>query len=122
MTRINVGVNPRELTDKHLLAEHREMKRIPNAIRTGKAIIKDIPSTFRLGSGHVKFFYTRLKYLLDRYRNVYNECVNRGFSVTNYSNAWEDIPDDLMGDYTPTESDRKIVLQRINERLLNNKK
>lgn len=28
MTRINVGIPPRALSDKHLLAEHREIKRI----------------------------------------------------------------------------------------------
>jgi hypothetical protein len=33
MTRINTGIPPKELTDKHLLAEHREIKRIPNCIK-----------------------------------------------------------------------------------------
>ena len=31
MTRINVGIPPTELTDRHLLAEHREIKRIQNS-------------------------------------------------------------------------------------------
>jgi hypothetical protein len=35
MTRINlIPVN--ELTDQHLLAEHREIKRIPNVILSGR--------------------------------------------------------------------------------------
>ena len=33
MTRINVGIPPAELTGKHLIAEHREIKRIPNCIK-----------------------------------------------------------------------------------------
>ena len=33
MTRINVGILPKELSNKHLIAEHREIKRIPNCIK-----------------------------------------------------------------------------------------
>jgi len=40
MTRINAGYSVRRLTDKHLLAEHREIKRIPNMVKSGKAIVK----------------------------------------------------------------------------------
>ena len=35
MTRINL-VPPTELCDQHLLAEHRELTRIPNAVAKGK--------------------------------------------------------------------------------------
>lgn len=117
MTRINVGILPSELTDKHLLAEHREIKRIPNTIKSGKAIIENIPSTFSLGKGHVKFFYDKLLYLKNRYISLYEECLKRGFNVSNYIEAWNDLPPNLMNDYMPTNSDRKIVLERIEERL-----
>jgi len=116
MTRINVGVEPSKLSRQHLLAEHREIKRIPNAVRTGKAKIENIPENFRLGKGHVKFFYIRLGYLLKRYRKIYKECINRGFQVSDYSKAWDGIPSNLMGDYHPTEKDRQIVKARIKER------
>ena len=39
MTRINL-INVEELTDQHLLAEHREIKRIPNVISKGKYSLK----------------------------------------------------------------------------------
>lgn len=117
MTRINVGIHPSELTKAHLNAEHREIKRIPNTIKSGRAIVRDIPETFRLGPGHVKFFYTRLGYLLDRYKSIHAECLARGMNVQDFSSAWDGIPDELMGNYTPTEEDRKIVMQRIKERL-----
>lgn len=113
MTRINVGIDPRTLSTKMLIAEHREIKRIPNAVRSGRAIIKDIPDTFRLGAGHVKFFYTRLGYLLNRYVTVRDECLKRGYKVQDYSNAWTGIPQEYMGWYNPTPADRKIVEQRI---------
>ena len=49
MTRINVAIPPAELTNKHLLAEHREIKRIPNCVSRGKYNLKNIPPVFKLG-------------------------------------------------------------------------
>lgn len=117
MTRINCGIPPAELTDKHLLAEHREIKRIPNCIKKGRYSLIGIPDTFRLGQGHVKFFYDKLKYLSNRYHEVYLECINRGFNVTPYHESFKDLPDELYGEYTPTDNDRSIIRKRISERL-----
>jgi hypothetical protein len=116
MTRVNVGIQPIELNDKHLIAEHREIKRIPNRISKGNYSLKDIPESFKLGKGHVKFFYNKLLYLKKRYENIYTECKNRGFNVTNYISAWDNLPIKLMNDYTPTDNDRTILLQRIKEK------
>jgi hypothetical protein len=117
MTRINVGIDPTDLHPKHLIAEHREIKRIPNAVRTGRAVIKNLPEHFTLGTGHVKFFYNKLGYLLERYRELYLECLRRGFEVQNYESAWRDIPPELMGSYTPTEADKRLIEVRIREKL-----
>jgi hypothetical protein len=38
MTRINVGVDPAELSTRHLIAELREIKRIPNLVKCQKNI------------------------------------------------------------------------------------
>ena len=117
MTRINVGIPPAELTDKHLLAEHREIKRIPNVVSSGKFSMDNQPSEFKLGTGHVKFFYDKLQYLKRRYESIYDECKQRGFNVTYYGGAWSGVPMEYMKDYTPTERDRDIIRERINERL-----
>ena len=115
MTRINVGILPKELSNKHLIAEHREIKRIPNCISKGKYNMDGQPDRFKLGTGHVKFFYDKLSYLKDRYISLYNECIHRGFNVQNYTGAWDNIPKELMGNYIPTEDDRKLIQQRIIE-------
>lgn len=115
MTRINAGIKPCELEGKHLLAEHREIKRIPNAIAKGKFNLVGQPLKFTLGTGHVKFFYTRLLYLKKRYESLYKECIKRGYNVTYYGNAWDDIPNEFMNDYMPTESDKTIIRQRIKD-------
>ena len=115
MTRINCGIPPAELNDKHLVAEHREIKRIPNQISKGRYDMKGQPKEFTLGTGHVKFFYDKLLYLKNRYEQIYQECKNRGFNVTYFGDAWNDVPKELMNDYKPTSRDQKLIRDRIKE-------
>ncbi|EFK95329.1 Pyrimidine dimer DNA glycosylase [sediment metagenome] len=117
MTRINVGINPKDLIREHLIAEHREIKRIPNMIVSGKAIIKNIPNEFTLGEGHVKFFYNKLNYLLKRYRLLYKECKKRNYKVQNYENAWNNIPKELMNNWKPKDKDINLIRKRLEEKL-----
>ena len=116
MTRINAGYPVEQLSTKHLIAEHRELKRIPNNISKGKAIIENIPKTFTLGKGHVKFFYNKLLFLLNRYKSIYQECVRRGYHVQDYSSCWDNVPQELMNDWEPTGDDVQIIINRIKER------
>ena len=116
MTRINVGIPPTELVNQHLIAEHREIKRIPNCIAKGKYNMEGIPDKFKLGTGHVKFFYNKLLYLKNRYTSLYNECIKRGFNVQNYIGAWDNVPQELMNDYKVEPNDIVIIKKRIDER------
>ena len=86
-------------------------------IKKGKYNLKGKPDKFTLGTGHVKFFYDKLLYLRNRYEKLYSECKNRGFNVTYYGDAWNDVPQELMGDYEPNDEDRFIIRERISERL-----
>lgn len=113
MTRINCGIHPSELPDKLLLTEHREITRIPNAITSGKAKIKDIPKVFSLNTGHVKFFYDKQFYLFKRYLVLFSYCIGRGFEVQDKQDCWEGIPKSLWNDYKPRKQDREIILNRI---------
>jgi deoxyribonuclease (pyrimidine dimer) len=113
MTRINVGILPEELPNKLLIAEHREIKRIPNVVKSGKFSLANQPKSFTLGTGHVKFLYSRLLYLRKRYEAIYAECLKRGFNVTNYISAWDGAPEELMQDYVPTHRDRSLIIERI---------
>jgi deoxyribonuclease (pyrimidine dimer) len=114
MTRINVGIFPGELSRQHLIAEHREIKRIPNSIHKAKLVF--IPKQFCLGPGHVRFFYDKGKYLLNRYLDIYNECIRRGYNVQYYGSAWDNYPDHLFNDWSHTETDTELIRQRIKER------
>lgn len=116
MTRINVAIEPAELPDKLLLAEHMEIKRIPNAVNKGRYNTNGIPKKFKLGTGHVKFFYNKLQYLKNRYLSLHTEAVNRGFNVTDFSSSWDGCPDELMNDYSPTDNDRELLIERISSK------
>lgn len=117
MTRINCGFPIQELTTRHLIAEHREIKRVPNCVSRGRYNLKNIPKEFTLGKGHVSFFYDKLEYLRKRYEDLYKECKARNFNVSYYGDAWINLPKELMNDYIPTKRDEEIIRQRINEKL-----
>jgi hypothetical protein len=46
------------------------------------------------------------------------ECIARGFNITDFSDSFEGITPSLWKNYTETTQDRKVVVQRVNERLL----
>src|SRR5680860_857514 len=116
MTRINSGVKVNSLCDAHLFAEYRELKRIPNTITSKKAIVKDIPRVFSLGKGHVKWYYTRLRYLHNRSNALYKELLLRGYNVEDYSSCFENLPPELYNDWDDRQA-KIILVERIVERL-----
>lgn len=123
MTRINV-VPVQELCDQHLLAEHREITRIPNGLLSGKLKYHydDRPSEYVLGPGHVKFFTNKLGYLNTRYMRLFNECISRGFDVK-YN--WDSLAlkelwlrnRSLFQGYIPTEAALDLNRERIRLRM-----
>ena len=121
MTRINSGINPKSLSRQHLIAEHREIKRIPNVVAKlysqDKLDLSNIPNSFRLGEGHVRFFYDKCGYLLKRYKQIYKECRLRKYNVTNFASAWENVPQNLMGDWQETEEAGNLIKARMEEKL-----
>lgn len=125
MTRINT-VPPNLLTNKHLMAEYRELPRIFTAVR--KLVDKglkpsdlDIPKSYRLGAGHVTFFYDKLWWLTCRFSDIFNELKRRGFKVDAkkfkdvQKSAWK-IPVKWQGDYEPTPEDYYLNMARLARR------
>lgn len=119
MTRINSAIDPYHLTDEHLLAEHREIKRMPSVYY--KRWLEDnwegIPSTFFLDNGHVIFFINKAQFTLRRYQAIYRECLRRGFNVTDYTNLWDVYKLEHLKDYTPTLQEQQLLINMITERI-----
>lgn len=118
MTRINC-IDPDLLSDKHLIAEYRELPRIFNLIRKAqeRGDTKTLP-TYRLGQGHVRFFYDKALFLKNRQQSLINECLKRGFNIqyTDTSTLLNGIDQDRQNDWVPLDDSKQINIDRINDR------
>lgn len=124
MTRINVGINPKNLTDQHLKAELRELPRIFTAVAKRikeKKNFNDIPSKFTLGTGHVKFFYDNCGYLADRHVSLRREFMERYNHQYDFDPNRVSVPDLVFNDYNPTEEDKNLLIERISKRITESK-
>lgn len=129
MTRINV-VPTHCLSDKHLLAEYRELPRVFTAVKKlteeGRWKTYDIPYKYKLGTGHVKFFYNKLEWLLARYfllmrelrrRNVKLNLELYGTISNNAARLIQSLPSSqqIQG-WKPTPEDMYLNMARLVKR------
>jgi deoxyribonuclease (pyrimidine dimer) len=123
MTRINC-ISPKELHKKHLVAEYHEITRVFSLVRklidSGKDPFKcGAPEHYVLGTGHVRFFYTKLAWIQNRIADLALEMDERGIRarvelIKGISNG---IPEECFGQWEPTEADMALNRERLNERL-----
>ena len=110
MTRVNC-ISPDRLTDQHLLAEYRELPRAFSFARPGVTV----PSSYRMGAGHVLFFASRTGFLARRQRALIEECLRRGFAI-----SFRTAPDPVPGfddDWSPTAADVEVNLARLRQKI-----
>ena len=125
MTRINSAINPKNLTDQHLIAELRELPRIFTAvnkrIEQGK-FFDDIPKEFTLGEGHVKFFYNKLLFLSSRHLLLRCEYFSRFEKEWQFKIEVRLFPHQyglvgLWNSYKSTEKEKQLLIDRISTRI-----
>ena len=112
MTRINC-IEPSALTDQHLLAEYRELPRVFALARKLKP--REAVPTYRMGAGHVKFFFDKTLWLACRQEDLITECLTRGYRIQHTS-----VPfpvDGLDNDWAPTPAAIEANLQRLRDKL-----
>jgi|SRR5690606_3044651 len=122
MTRINC-IPPQQLSRAHLVAEYRELPRIFALVRAAiqrgeKPTDPRNPQVYTLGRGHVRFFYPRLGYLVERQQAIIAEMIARGYnpSFRSTDHLLEGIPADWCSNWQPTEDAVAINCARISER------
>jgi deoxyribonuclease (pyrimidine dimer) len=121
LTRINI-LPVEELTDQHLMAEYREIFMIGSALQISlksKNWDKNrIPKELTLGTGHVMFFYDKGLYLYKRYQQIQTELNKRNYNLDK-SRLFKvtQFPTDYYNDWTPTDRDRAVIRERIEERI-----
>lgn len=111
MTRINV-IHPKRLTDQHLLAEYRELPRVFSLARVD---YNPVPR-YTMGTGHVRFFYSRTGYLAARQSAIIAECLSRGFDIA-HREPPTPVPG-LSGDWVPSSKDICVNLDRLRSKLI----
>lgn len=121
MTRINI-VPVQELSTKHLVAEYREITRLPNNLKISLSRkkpfkLEEIPEFYTLGKGHVKFFYNKFKFLKDRFEALVDEMIRRDYNPNYRDSSIFDVEAEWFWDYKPTDEALEINRQRIAERL-----
>lgn len=126
MTRINAGIPVTELSREHLLAEHREIKRVCYRLRQRllKNKFNDVPSPFHevKPDGTVKFkelfWLDKGEYTYLRYLQIRDECCRRGYNVQSYADNWRVYSQkpEYWNDYVPTEEQVSLIRERIAER------
>lgn len=120
MARINVGVNPKYISDQHLNAEYVEIQMVMAFYRSRKFMSKTpIPEKYTLGKGHINFFRNKLWYLTRRLNEVRIELMNRGFDIRVNGIDLEGVPLEFINDWDPKLEDSIIVRRRIADRLHN---
>ena len=123
MTRINATIPPAALCDQHLVAEYREILRTTALATKNPVDSSKLPQTFTLGTGHVKFFYDKLKYIHIRFNQLRQELLNRGFAA---NIEWDDGRlngrMELYRDWHGTNQANQIVVDRIYERAITMKR
>lgn len=129
MTRINV-VAPADLTDNFIMAEYFELPRMwPLIYRAIQKNDRNIPDTYRLGAGHLRFFYNKIRYLDRRHSELWHEGKRRGLDLRKDPaiQIWYDDVIDMLGtsamidqdpdfwlkNYTPTPEAIQLNLDRL---------
>ena len=117
--RINI-INPTYLTDNHLIAEYREMKMITAYyLKSAKKGIdkSKISNVYTLNAGHAYMWYNKMLYIHRRFYDIVHEMKKRGFATNFDKINFNNIPEDTFNDYTVTQEDVRINLDRILIRL-----
>ncbi len=118
MTRINC-IPPNELTREHLIAEYRELPRtFKLALKAHERGWKQTIDSYRLGRGHVEFFYDKLAFLRNRHQSLVVEMKARGYTTNiDCSQSGVSLPTEFQKDWIPTKQAKDINYARIQERL-----
>lgn len=122
MTRVNI-IPVSELTNRHLMAEYREITMVPAALKRSmnskKGLDKSkISKKYILNTGHVYHFYDKGLFLYKRYNELKIELKKRNYNLDN-SRLFplSDFPKEFQNDWEYSEEEMNINRERIEQRI-----
>ena len=121
MTRINANIPPSKLIDQHLLAEYREITRIPRHMAIYKFDSTRKRTEFTLNTGHVLYFYDKIKFLHKRFNSLKEELTLRGIE-NNIDDSCFKALENRTDIYNDIEAEKllegnKMIIERICDRV-----
>ena len=126
MTRVNL-VYVQNLADQHLFAEWRELKMVPAALRRSlktipvRTLLKSISARYTLNTGHVSFFFNKMRFLQQRYEDLTQELHDRCYDISQHNSSeifLQEIPSEFTNvDWQPDSDEIAINVDRIVIRL-----
>lgn len=123
MTRVNI-IPVEYLTNRHLVAEYTEIRHVPASLNRSSQSPKfntaNFPKEFSLNKGHVSFFFNKGEYIDKRFYEIQKEMIARGFNLNPDKMTLNIEPYhrlSLYNDWTPTQRDFDIIIERINTRI-----
>jgi len=114
MVRVNL-VDPKRLSDQHLVAEYDEILMLLAYIKKYPEI-DNIPKEYCLGKGHMSFFKDKVLYLKKRHEIIKTEMKKRGFQ-TNKTVNLKSFAKKNKSDWKPDGKDLEIIIKRIISKL-----
>ena len=114
MTRINT-IEPADLLDQHLMAEYRELPRAVKGARELSLREQTEISSFRLGSGHVKWFFPLGGWLVHRHGLIKAQLQARGYSLSHQKPLTP--KEGCSGFWLPKPRDHALLLDRLQDKL-----
>ena len=116
MVRVNI-INPKNLTDQHLIAEYKEIIMLIGYVKKHSETSPDkIPKHYLLGSGHILFFKNKLSYIKNRFNKIKKEMKKRGFKANRNINISR-FTEKLKKGWHASEEDKKIIKKRLIQRV-----
>ncbi len=115
MVRVNL-INPKYLTDQHLVAEYLEIIMLVKYIKTHPSL-ENLPKNYTLGKGHMRFFKNKVKYLQLRHEKIKKEMQKRGIKTNKTLNV-NSLTSSHFKNWKPSNKDLKIIKQRLKEKIL----
>ena len=86
--------------------------------KSGPLRDSEIPPSYVLGTGHVKFFMDKFQWLEDRFKQLTDECIARGFNITHRDETiFREVPEKYYNKYNPTLEEIKLNKSRIDDRI-----
>ena len=125
MTRVNL-IPVEDLTDQHLMAEYRELKMVPAALRRSlrtkplEAVLGSVPERYTLNKGHVRFFYNKMFFLIKRYDLIVEELLVRQYKIQHtdsFQDFTEGLPIIFFEHWHPDPDEVAISQERINQKI-----